>query len=355
MIAAGGGGDAIAAAALAAWAPGGAVAVATLAWDRLMIDPLPGPRAASNFANLQQHHGWAQVTAQSRPIPPAGSTLPRLAADLPIPLILLDPTSGARGMRQQIHAAATELDAHTIRIVDVGGDLLGQPGDTGLRSPLADALTAASCIGLPADAWIAGPGLDGELDEALVLQRTEGADVRTLDETLWAPWLPILQWHPSEATALLAAASLGVRGTVEIRDAGLPVTLTDHSATAIELSLQAVSAINPTLRALTDTATFEEAELAANAVLGHTELSNERAKAARPRPPLTASTSDQLAGLGAFEAAARARGAHYVTYRRIAEALGHHDTAAVRRQLTSRRPLSGPALLWDLTAQDEVP
>jgi len=42
--------------------------------------------------------------------------------------------------------------------VDVGGDLLRRPGDAGLRSPFADALTAASCLMPPASAWVAGPG-----------------------------------------------------------------------------------------------------------------------------------------------------------------------------------------------------
>ena len=39
-----------------------------------------------------------------------------------------------------------------------------------------------------------------------------------------APFRPVFTWHPSEATALLVAAARGLRGRVEIRDAGLGVT-----------------------------------------------------------------------------------------------------------------------------------
>ena len=50
MVAAGGGGDAIAAAVLANAVPGiEGVGIATLAWDRLIVDPLPGPRSVSDF------------------------------------------------------------------------------------------------------------------------------------------------------------------------------------------------------------------------------------------------------------------------------------------------------------------
>jgi hypothetical protein len=66
----------------------GAVAIATLAWDRLIVNPLPGPRSAADLTGLDGRRGYDLVTAASRPVPPAGSTLPRLASELPLPLIL---------------------------------------------------------------------------------------------------------------------------------------------------------------------------------------------------------------------------------------------------------------------------
>jgi hypothetical protein len=68
---------------------------------------------------LHRRNGWWLITSGSRPVAPAGSTLPRLATEIPFPLALLEPTHGARSMHQQIEAAAAELGAHDIRLVDV--------------------------------------------------------------------------------------------------------------------------------------------------------------------------------------------------------------------------------------------
>ena len=350
LVAAGGGGDAIAAAVLADATNTPAVGIATLAWDRLIVDPLPGPRSAGDFTGLVAKQGYQIVTPGTRPIPPAGSALPRLAGELQLVLVLLDPTDGAVGLRREIAAAADQLGADSIRLVDVGGDVLGRSDDVGLRSPLADALMAASCIGLPAAVWVAGPGLDGELPEAVVLQRTgDVPPFLRLDANAWPPYLPILEWHPSEATALLAAASLGLRGRVEIRDAGLPVQLTDNSTNVYELLLAVVAAVNPLAEALADTTSFAEVEDIARGVLGWTELDAERAKAARTNQtkPIPA---DLDTALSEWEAEARARGVEYVTIRRLAEVLGWGDLMKLRAELAVLQSDRPQLPVWTLRA-----
>jgi hypothetical protein len=348
LVAAGGGGDAIAAAVLATATNTSAVGIATLAWDRLIIDPLPGPRSVTDFTDLEAHDGYFMVTSGSHPIPPAGSTLPRLAAELPLPLVLLDPTDGAVGLRSQIAAATEGLGANAIRLVDVGGDILGRPGDEDLRSPLADALTAASCLGLPTTVWLAGPGLDGELAEDLVVERIgDRQPLFALDASPWPAFLPILEWHPSEATALLAAASLGLRGRVEIRDAGLPVQLTGNSTAVYELPLAAVAAVNPLAGALVDSTSLVAVEGIARGVLGNTELDVERTKAEKMRQPRKAPL-DLEAALAQWEAGARARGVEYVTFRRLAEELSQRNVTELRSRLM---PLaSSPPLVWRIRA-----
>ncbi|MFC4063666.1 DUF1152 domain-containing protein [Actinoplanes subglobosus] len=355
LVAAGGGGDAIAAAALSALAPDEAVGIATMAWDRLIIDPLPGPRRAADFRALEKRQGWWQVTPHSRPIAPAGSTLPRLADEIPLPLVLLDPTNGAHDMRQQIENAATELRADHIRLVDVGGDLLGQPGDSGLRSPFGDALTAASCLTLPTKAWIAGPGLDGELSESLVWRRAEKhATVQTLDPEIWKPYLRTLDWHPTEATALLVSATYGLRGTVEIRDAGLPVCLSTRSPTVLEMELTAVADINPLVSLLADTESLAEAESRAVQTMGATELETERTKAAKTKRSRVFA-SDVLMSLPEWETEARGRNVDFVTYRRLAEALGHIDVPAMKALLAARHPRRVNGFLWAVSDEADQP
>lgn len=124
LVAAGGGGDAITAAAL-----GPALGIAeypvvlTYAWDWLIVDPLPGPRTARDFTGLRQvAPDVREVLPSSRPVPPAGSSLPQLADQLPAQLLLLDPTGGAVGMAAQISAATRHVGASQVALVDVGGD-----------------------------------------------------------------------------------------------------------------------------------------------------------------------------------------------------------------------------------------
>ena len=101
VIAAGGGGDAITSAALVARCPGSPQVTLTYSWDRLLIDPKPGPRVVTDFRGLHAltPNLW-EVTRTTSPIPPAGSTLPRLADELPLRVVLLDPSGGARGLAE---------------------------------------------------------------------------------------------------------------------------------------------------------------------------------------------------------------------------------------------------------------
>ena len=56
----------------------------TYSWDRLMIDPVPGPRTVRDFTGLAQPaENVYEVVPSTRPVPPAGSSLPRLASTLP--------------------------------------------------------------------------------------------------------------------------------------------------------------------------------------------------------------------------------------------------------------------------------
>jgi hypothetical protein len=63
-IAAGGGGDAITATALAHAFQDPEPVVMTYSWDRLMIDPVPGPRSAGDFTGLSSRPSIALKAAR---------------------------------------------------------------------------------------------------------------------------------------------------------------------------------------------------------------------------------------------------------------------------------------------------
>ncbi|WP_123436673.1 DUF1152 domain-containing protein [Streptomyces sp. PanSC9] len=354
IVAAGGGGDAVAAAMLHAALYGGEdqAVILTYAWDRLLIDPLPGPRRPGDFTGLQRLTPavWA-VPAEARPIAPAGSTLPRLASELPHTLALLDPSGGAEGLTHQLEDLVSHMEPESIDLLDVGGDILAQGDEPTLRSPLADALTLAACcqVNAPVRLLVAGPGLDGELkpeDMGDVL----GAVVHTFTASDADAISAVLEWHPSEATALLAAAARGVRGTVEIRDAGLPVPLTDESPRAHEVDLDDAISRNELARAIMATAHLDEAEAHSREICGSSEIDYERNKALwlDDREPAKLDPAAIWPQLEEFEREARAHGVSHTTFRRITEALDLSGSQRddLRQLLIDSRPEQYDAPLW---------
>jgi hypothetical protein len=348
IVAVGGGGDAITSATLGRLLDlSEPPTVITYSWDRLLIDPLPGPRRASDFTGLTELAPLVlEIVSTTAPIPPAGSSLPRLAAEMPARFFLLDPTTGAVGMAEQISATAKHFDADRIVAVDVGGDALTDGHDPGLRSPLADQLALAACwrTGLPTTLLIAAPAIDGELSPTTIATRLHNADARIIGRLTTADAQTtsvVLRWHPSEASGLLAAATLGLRGKVEVRDAGDQVELTDETILVHSLDLPTIFKAIPAA-GLTDTCSLDQAEKAITAATGISELRYEAAKAARRtiRPGQRPTTAD-LVRVDSLADEAEQRGADFISMRRLAELINASNLdayAQLARLLAEHRP-----------------
>jgi hypothetical protein len=364
-VAAGGGGDALAAAMVHAARDGdGRPVIATYAWDRLLIDPLPGPRGRRAFTGLERvARGVYAVRAGSGAVPPAGSTLPRMAADLDADLILLDPYAGVLGLVDQLRAAAAHYRAQAVTLVDVGGDVVARGDEPQLKSPIPDLMALCACTvlaesaGIDADVVVAGPGLDGELSAQAVRSRVEqigGGKERTLSPAHVAPIAQVLRWHPSEASGMLAAAASGTRGAVEVRDAGTRIVLDETSPEVYRAEAGLLAADNLTAEPLRSTGDFAAAEAVIRAVCGFSELDYEREKAAR----LTASAAQTETGDPAeqfdrvmrVEREATQRGSDLISLRRLAEAAGAPrggaGYSAWRAALIAQRPHRYREPLW---------
>ncbi|WNM30251.1 DUF1152 domain-containing protein [Streptomyces sp. Li-HN-5-11] len=361
IVAAGGGGDAVAAAMLdaALYGDDDQAVILTYAWDRLLIDPLPGPRGADSFTGLTPITSavWS-VPAEARPVPPAGSTLPRLAAELPHTFALLDPHHGAEGVTRQLEELVGHLEPESIDLLDVGGDILARGDEPTLKSPLADALTLAACcqVNAPVRLLVAGPGLDGELslDD---LRGMLGPVVHTFTAKDTEPVSSVLEWHPSEATAMLTATARGLRGTCEVRDAGLPVPLTNEGPSVNQVDMDEALSRNELARAIMTTATLDEVEAYSREICGYSEIDYERNKAAwlKDQRPTELVPTTVLAELDQFETEARSRGVTHTTFRHLTEALNLNGAQRqdLRELLLNSRPKQYDAPLWRITTQPE--
>ena len=346
LVAAGGGGDALASVLLARRLTGlaGTPIVATYSWDRRLLDPSPGPRFATDFADARQLTArTVEITSSSRLRADGLSTLSLLAQTTSARYLLLDPSRGARGMREQVIELIEHFSVESVLLVDVGGDLMGIGTESALRSPLADALALASLANLPIPVRVAvaGPGLDGELSASYVRSRCRmlgGELIGRLDGSDVERYLPALAQHPSEATTLLAAAALGVRGQAEIRDNNDIVALTDASAEIFLLSGPSVASGSRIAQALMETESLAEAETATRAICGRSELDYERQKARTLRsrtPPDAAQMRRRLEDYWSHTAES---GITLATFRRLSEVmrLTRYDPNIIRSLARSR-------------------
>ncbi|MFF5322196.1 DUF1152 domain-containing protein [Janibacter hoylei] len=349
-VAAGGGGDAVGAL-LARRALGDTdkrpPLVTTCAWERLRIDPVPGPRARTDFTGLGLVGGEpCEVLPTSDTIPPGRSVLPRLAETSGARIFLHDFEGGAEGLAEQFQRLAASLEVVELVVVDVGGDIVARGPEPDLRSPLADSLTLAAALGagISTRVVVLGPGADAELPEAEVLALLEetGAmpvgpiaadDVRSLQV--------VLSWHPTEASALVAAGAEGLRACVAMRRGVAPVPISDHTPELWAINGPVIDAF-PLAKRLQYTRTLSEAEAVMRG-LALNEIDLERTIAEDPR------RNRPLRGLPQLISDMRAVGATHITRRRLEETVDARGLALVAG-------VSSPGMgaLWPIEALEHL-
>src|SRR5262249_17448624 len=179
LLGMGGGGDVVGALALtelvsklgAEWVLGG------VAWERTPVDPRPGPRSLAEIDGGRPC-GSASVLAdgETRSADGVSFSEARMAAHLGKPVLLLDITGGPGAGAKGLEEGMAELDCDLLVLLDVGGDVLAHGDEPGLASPLCDAVVLAAGATLARRdtdvlAAVYGPGCDGELTAAEVLER----------------------------------------------------------------------------------------------------------------------------------------------------------------------------------------
>lgn len=311
--------------------------VASFSWDRYILDPQPGPRVPSDFRGLRQmtNRNW-EITPDAQLLE-GRSSLALLARSTNARFVLLDPANGTEGLHAQLAELAQAVEADSVTVVDVGGDIIAHGDEPGLLSPLADSMTLAALVDLavPGRVVIAGAGLDGELAEADVWERCIhlGSQQFRLRESDVDPYLTALSQHPSEATTLLAASALGIQCKAEIRDRAALVTVDNHSPVMHIIDVSGAMKINDIARQLVGTNSLDEAEHVVSSIRGKTELAHERRKASttdRSKPaPGQAELAERCAN---YRERSIKRGATLLTFRRLSEVIGlyEYDPSLIR-------------------------
>ncbi len=213
LLAAGGGGDVTGAAmlrdALDDELPG-PVYYASCSWDRIAVDPLPGPRAPTDFVGFERvaqlNFAVSEATASR---PPTVSLLPSIAAQLGTRIFLLDAQCGTAGLHRQLSELTRVLDVTRVVVCDVGGDIIARGDEVTLASPLGDFMMLAATAFLDVEVTVAvgGLGLDGELTADKIREHHQVCG----DDRPWVRLarLPLqrfgrfFEWHPSDCLRIL--------------------------------------------------------------------------------------------------------------------------------------------------------
>jgi hypothetical protein len=292
----GGGGDVVGALALTSllgelgteWVLGG------VAWERSPIDPRPGPRSLDEIRGGRPC-GPVAVLADGATHSADGIVFSeaRMAGHLGRPTLLLDITGGPAAVADGLGEAATKLDCDLVVLIDVGGDVLAHGNEPGLASPLCDAvmLAASAILGRRSGdvrvlAGVYGPGCDGELTPAEVLERIgalgdAGALLGAWGLTPAACELATsaAETVPTEASLQAVRCARGERGTASIRGGRLQVELTPLGGLTFFFDPVAAVTSAPLATAVAPAGSIEEAHEALLDLGVSTELELERERA----------------------------------------------------------------------------
>jgi hypothetical protein len=260
-------------------------------WERLPIDPRPGPRAADEIVGARMlAPGVLLADAGTRTVDGAVFAESRMAELLGEPTVLVDVGLGAAHVAAGLDQAAQELGADLFLFVDVGGDVLGAGSEPGLASPLCDAvmLAAAALLqrrGRAVIGAVFGPGCDGELTIEELLGRLavlagagglyaiEGLTPAVVERVAEAAAVV-----PTEASAQAVRCARGEIGMATIRGGRRSVPLSPLGAAIVYFDPErAIGSAAPLARAVLDAPDLDAAQACLHALGVRTELDYERA------------------------------------------------------------------------------
>jgi hypothetical protein len=263
-------------------------------WERLPVDPLPGPRRLDELLNARRlNEAVALATGETRGPGDVRFAESRMAELLGEEVVLVDPTPGPARVGAGLAQAAEHLGCDLVVLVDVGGDVLAHGDEPGLASPLCDAVLLAAAphlaaAGLAVAGAVFGPCCDGELTQDELLARL--GEVAAAGGLLGAwgltpealePLERAVREVPTEASAQALACARGASGTATIRGGRREVPLSPLGSLVFFFDpAAAIVSASRTARAVLDARDLEDADARLRELGIPTELGLERARSA---------------------------------------------------------------------------
>ncbi|MEM4718056.1 MAG: DUF1152 domain-containing protein [Desulfurococcaceae archaeon] len=272
IIGIGGGGDIASAAALSSvleeW--GFETVLASIAWERYIHDPIPGPIELDNiYSFVEKGEGFVIVNESSYAIR-GGRRIDfqatRVARCLRREIYIIDLYGGVTGFYSALKHIVKREDIDLIIGLDVGGDSLATGCEENLWSPLADWIGLAGLSLMKGILAVHSPGSDGELSQSYILKRIDdfsrkGAlrGVKYMCKKEADMLEKLLEHVYSEASRIPLLAYRGKRGIYEIRKGSRKTKITIFNTITFFLDTEIlVNDIKP-VKALLTTRSLREA------------------------------------------------------------------------------------------------
>jgi len=292
IVALGGGGDIIAAYLLGdLLAKRGLRPVfASLAWERFVKDPQPGPRRPGELTGVELvDRSLGKSSAACSFTSGARTNQGFLSANLGMSEnYLLDAWGGVRSLTEGL-AILDRMFAFTeVWGIDVGGDVLANCPSPMLSSPLADAMMLAALASVYPSAFIAvvAPGLDGEMPQTLCDQLIRShyrsgmiVDWRIFDRRAIDLVATLFDRREldSDVTAAVVRSYQGLSGRLLMRRAGVIVNM---GLSCLPIAVYRASDMHARVNALSPhllpTESLDEASQVVTSLGYQSELEHER-------------------------------------------------------------------------------
>ena len=272
IVALGGGGDVATAAmlALALRRLGVESRVVSVAWERYVVDPIPGPIRLEDIRGGRFVGKYSMlVNSGSRAVRGGRETVfqaVKVSKILGEEIGVVDLFRGVLGVREGVKELMNFFDADLVIGVDVGGDILATGYEEDLWSPLADFIGLASLRDLGGLLAVHSLGGDGELSQEYLLKRISliaerkgflGARGMTYED--YEVLKEILGIVESEASRTSLIAFEGFHGELGMREGSRRSIINIINTLTFFLDPKIVASLNPFINDLSKTTSIYEA------------------------------------------------------------------------------------------------
>jgi hypothetical protein len=290
VIGIGGGGDVVSASVIAYMLEkqGCKVFIGSIAWERFVYDPIPGPIRFNELRNHELLNDYVAIVNEETYAVREGKRIVfqavNVAKALKRSVYVFDLWRGVKGYVYGVKSLTNKFNLTHVIGVDVGGDVLANGYESNLWSPLADSMGLAMLNHIENSYLIIhSPGSDGELSQDEVLNRISiiaanngyiGAHSLGSDEIMLLQ--KILRHAKSEAGMIALYAFKGFSGELPIRNNTRRIRVSIINTLFFILDPHVVYKLSISARIVDNTESLEEANNRLNKAGIYTEYNLEK-------------------------------------------------------------------------------